>query len=196
MANTLDQHYVIARKALLDVLEALGVHKDSVILVGAQAVYIHTGEAEFAISPFTYDADLALDPRNLADKPIMTEVMRSAGFVPTEQPGLYKKCDGSQVDLLVPDALGGAGRRGARLGPHGNRAAMKVRGIEGALVDHKLKNISSLEKKDQRSHRIKVAGPAAHGKLRRQDDKDAFDIYRILRAIDTHTLAAKLGQLK
>lgn len=42
-----------------------------------------------------------------------------------------------QVDLIVPEgaALGG-GRRGARLGPHGKRAARKAIGLEAALVDH------------------------------------------------------------
>lgn len=59
MANPIDPAYITARKALLDVLDVLGTHLKSVILVGAQAIYVRTGEVEFAISPFTYDTDIA-----------------------------------------------------------------------------------------------------------------------------------------
>jgi hypothetical protein len=38
-----DELYVIARRVLLDALEALGEHREATILVGAQAVYLHTG---------------------------------------------------------------------------------------------------------------------------------------------------------
>ena len=41
----------------------------NVILVGAQAVYLHTGAGELAQPPMTTDADLALDTSALADVP-------------------------------------------------------------------------------------------------------------------------------
>lgn len=56
---------VEARAALLDALAALEAHRDSVILVGAQAVYLHTGQASFAIAEATKDSDLVIDPRSL-----------------------------------------------------------------------------------------------------------------------------------
>jgi len=209
MADSVDAAYVTARKALLDVLDVLGPHIKSVILVGAQAIYVHTGDAEFAVSPFTYDADLAINPGELADAPRLIELMRKAEFSLTGQPGLYKRTvDGAQVDLLVPAALGGSGRRGARLGLQGNKAAMKVRGLEGALVDHSPARIQSLDENDHRVHMIAVAGPAAllvskvlkvaersEAAQRRQDDKDAFDIFRLLRAVQTSALAAGLNRL-
>ena len=37
-----DRNYVDARETLLDAVEALGPHGDAVILVGAQAIYVHT----------------------------------------------------------------------------------------------------------------------------------------------------------
>ena len=40
-----DPQYVRARCVLLDAADALAAHLDSVVLVGAQAVYLHTGEA-------------------------------------------------------------------------------------------------------------------------------------------------------
>lgn len=209
MANSIDPAYVTARKALLDVLDVLGPHLKSIILVGAQAIYIHTREAEFAVSPFTYDADLAVNPEELADNPKLIDVMKKARFSLTNQPGLYKRTiDGAQVDLLVPAALGGGGRRGARLGLQGNNAAMKVRGLEGALVDHAPVQIKSLDENDRRTHTIEVAGPASlfvskvlkvaersQGALRRQDDKDAFDIFRLLRVIQTSDLTDGLNHL-
>jgi hypothetical protein len=80
MANSVDQAYLTARKALLDVLDILGPHLKSVILVGAQAVYVHVGEADFSIAPFTYDSDLAIDPRDLVADPKLVEVMGLAQF--------------------------------------------------------------------------------------------------------------------
>ena len=52
-----DPRYVLARAVLLDALEALGDQRDAVIVVGAQAVYMHTGAIEMAVPEFTLDAD-------------------------------------------------------------------------------------------------------------------------------------------
>ena len=38
-----DPRYVAARRGLLDALEALADHRDSIIVVGAQAVYLRFG---------------------------------------------------------------------------------------------------------------------------------------------------------
>lgn len=86
---------------------------------------------------------------------------------------------------------------------------MKVHGIEGALVDHGLKRIAALDESDARSFTIKVAGAAAslvarihkvseraYGLVRRQNDKAAFDIYRLLRVLATKDLTASLNRLR
>ncbi len=199
---------------LLDAVEALGPHSDAAILVGAQAIYVHTeGEdAGFAVSPFTYDADIALDPGLLRSSPAIVEAMSRAGFRLGDQPGLYSREGRSQVDLLVPEAVGGPGRRAARLGGHGNRAAMKVRGLEGALVSNTARNVSTLVPDADRSCNLKVAGPAAllvakvhkigervtaGGSHRREMlHKDAFDIYRLLLAIETAEMATEFKLLQ
>lgn len=62
MPGAHDPEYIRARKTLLDALEALGAHSSAVILVGAQAIYLHTGEGDLAVAPFTTDGDLAFDP--------------------------------------------------------------------------------------------------------------------------------------
>lgn len=62
MTSVPPPEYVLARFVLLDALQALGPHLDAVVLVGAQAVYFHTGNVELIVVPTTTDADLALFP--------------------------------------------------------------------------------------------------------------------------------------
>jgi hypothetical protein len=48
-----DNLIVQARAALLDALAALDEHRDKVIVVGAQAVYLRSGQADVAIAEAT-----------------------------------------------------------------------------------------------------------------------------------------------
>ena len=48
-AHVIDPVYVVARAALLDALEALAGQRGAVVLVGVQAIYLHTGHADLAI---------------------------------------------------------------------------------------------------------------------------------------------------
>lgn len=82
-----DPLYVMARRALLDALDALRPHLDAVVLVGAQAIYMHTGDADLAVAEYTTDADLALQPDALDDEPLLEEVLRARGFTPHEHLG-------------------------------------------------------------------------------------------------------------
>ncbi|MBM3678947.1 MAG: hypothetical protein FJW96_13880 [Actinobacteria bacterium] len=202
MPGARDPEYVAARRALLDALEALTAHRDALILVGAQAIYLWTGEADLAVAPYTTDADLAIDPSALPPEPHLAEAMQGAGFAAGVQPGIWIAAGDVQVDLLVPESLGGGGRRGARLGPHGSQTARKARGLEAALVDNAHLTIEAFEDGDQRTFDLKVAGPAAllvaklHKLGERSDvapdrlqDKDALDVLRLLRATDTIELA-------
>ncbi len=204
MNGETDLLYVKARRVLLDALDALEPHISAVILVGAQAIYLHTGELDFAVSPYTTDADIALDPRNLADKPQLDQIMGQAGFVLSDQPGIWRGKDSISVDLLVPEILGGKGRRGARLKGHSNRAARKVKSLEVALVDKEDRTITALEKADSRQCRVSVAGPGAllvtklHKLNERKDqttrlkNKDALDVFRLLTAVSTTMLNERL----
>ena len=212
MATPVDENYVRARSGLLDALAALGPLRDAAVLVGAQAVYeyIRDQAGDFAVPPFTLDADLALIPELLVEDPRVIDAMQSAGYSLTDQPGIYRREDGVQVDLLVPESVGGGGRRGARLGVHGNRAARQVRGLEGVLVSRRSVIISALAPGDQRTYEISVAGPAAllvakthklaeridANDIRRISNKDAFDIFRLLRAVDTGELTAEIRFLE
>jgi Nucleotidyltransferase len=210
MPGAPDPTYIRARRALLDVLEALHAYGRAVILVGAQAVYLHTGEGDLAVAPYTADGDLALDPAVLADSPKLDGVMRAAGFERSPNPdliGTWISRDLVPIDLLVPEAVGGPGRRAARLGAHGDRMARKARGLEAVLVDNQLMEIAALDKDDSRRIEVLVAGPAGllvaklhkvgerQGNPRRQDFKDALDIYRLLQAAPTADLVDRMRGL-
>lgn len=203
-----DPLYVRARSALLDAVEALDAHLAAVVLVGAQAIYLHAGDAELAVAEYTTDADFTVSPHDLADEPLLADVLEQAGFIAREHPGGWISPDGIYVDVMVPEALAGSGSRGARLGPHGKRAARRAKGLEGALVDRDRQMITALDPSDQRQITMWVAGPGAllvakmHKIAERVDhndrvrDKDALDVLRLLRAVDTDDLAARLRTLR
>jgi hypothetical protein len=209
-----DELYIIARRVLLDALVAIGQHTNATILVGAQAIYLHTGAAQLGVAEYTTDADLVLDPILLLTLPPLEEALEAAGFSnSTSAVGIWKTRRHTaaslevdvQVDLLVPTTVSpGQGRRAARLAGHGPTTARKVDGMEGALVDHDERSITSLEPDvDSRSIRLKVAGPGAllvsklfkiHERRgsARANDKDALDVLRILQAVPTAKLAQHL----
>jgi hypothetical protein len=203
-----DPEYVLARRVLLDALQALGDQRSAIVLVGAQAIYLHTGDADLAVAPYTTDGDVAIDPSRLRDNPKLADALRGNGFsADTRHVGTWimsRLLEGRpvevKIDLMVPEAVGGPGRRGARLGPHGNRAARKARGLEATLVDQQQRTIEALDE-DERAFEVAVAGPAAllAAKLHkiaervdtpgRREDKDALDILRLLQAVPTDVIA-------
>lgn len=205
--------YISARSVLLDALEALHDHLDALVLVGAQAIYFYTGEADVAIATTTKDSDLLVDPNVLRADPRLEEAMAAAHFhlnLESRQPGEWVSEAGIPVDLLVPEALAGGGRRAARIPPHDRMAARKVEGLEAAIVDNELQRISSLDpERDRRDFEIRVAGPSAlliaklhkigereeRGQVSRLENKDAHDVYRLLRAVETGVFVAKIPML-
>ena len=86
MPGAPDPRYVRARRVLLDALEALEEHRDAIVLVGAQAIYLHTGEGDLAVSPFTLDADLALNPAALAEWVAASHTERAPRRTPQPAP--------------------------------------------------------------------------------------------------------------
>jgi hypothetical protein len=135
-----DPLYVAARQILLDALMALEPHLHAVIVVGAHAVYIRTGDAGIAIAPFTTDADLALEPRILADRPELGRLFHEAGFEREEsKPGAWVATTSIEgrdvlvpVDLMVPAAAAPTRSRRssqpARARPHGDPTRDRPRG--------------------------------------------------------------------
>ena len=213
----MDELYVLARAVLLDALEALGGHREAVVVVGAQAVYLRVGEVGLVTAPYTTDADLAIDPAMLSDTPPLERALTAAGFSPkssetvgvwiTHRKTSHHPTVAVAVDLLVPLSVSpGMGRRAAKLPGHDARAARMVRGLEGALVDVDVLTLTALDPRDVRAIQVKVAGPAAllTAKLHKIDerqggdrsiDKDALDVFRLLRGTSTAGLAERYQRM-
>lgn len=202
------------RRALLDALVALRAHRDSLILVGAQAIYLYTGDHDVATATITKDSDIVVDPHRLVPDPLLQDAMTSAGFTHDLEghQGVWLSPDGFPVELLVPAGLQPGSSRGARIPPHGKRAARRVPGLEAATVDHRLMTVTALDPIDDRCEQIKVAGPAAllvakthkigerverarAGGRDRTVDKDSHDVYRLLAATSTDEVADGLRVL-
>lgn len=153
-----DPQYIVARSVLLDVLEALEGQREAVVVVGAQAIYLHTDSSEFAVPEFTTDADFTIDPALLQHSPEIESAMRMARFERGNRIGAWvtKRKIGAahvnvEVDLMVPEAVGGSGRRAARLPGHAKEVARKARGLEATLLDKTTKVIGALDPRDNRS---------------------------------------------
>jgi len=204
--------YVEARRVLLNVLDALSAHLGAVVLVGAQAVYLRTEGRIAGYQPFTTDADIVLDPTLLASIPPLGDAMRNAGFVLTDEPGIWEARVTRPgfaedivvpVDVIVPEELAPkAGRRAARLpGDHGKTTARKSPGLAGAVIDNSPIELAALEPADRRLVSVNVAGYGALlvAKLHKLGDrlatpdrlnaKDAGDVYRLFDALSAEDMA-------
>jgi hypothetical protein len=201
--------YAAARTVLLDALEALERHLPNIILVGAQAVYLHTGAGRLAQPPMTTDADLALDTSALADEPEIASTLMNAGFKPGRNPGSWLGKGEIAVDIMVVPWQSGTTKKAARAGripPHSTNTARITPGLEPALVDCARHQLSAFEPGDERVVDLKVAGPAAlliakaikveerladadRGSSARLKEKDALDMFRLLQAVETDELA-------
>jgi hypothetical protein len=207
MIEPVSIEYVAARRVLLDAVEALRKHPDPVVLIGAQAIYVRTGSADFdvAVAPYTTDADLALNPEVLGTDPQIDQVLPAAGFTRTSSPGRWVTTVSIgtnplevPIDLMVPEAVAGRGSRSAELQGQAKNAARRGRGLEAALVDNDRIVIKSFDPDDPREVEVTVASAAAlliakAHKLGervaketthpdRVKPKDASDVYRLVLA--------------
>lgn len=199
--------YVAARRVLLDALDALTDHLDQLVLVGAQAVYLHTDESDLNVPLMTTDADLAVNAAGLEDAPQIGTLLQAAGFAAGANPGHWLTDGDLAVDLMVVPHQSWRSRpsaRAAHLGVHGKQAARIAPGLEPALIDHATAQIKALDAHDSRVRSVRVAGPAALltakaikiqervlqsvGQPDRIKAKDALDIFRILQAVETEDL--------
>jgi hypothetical protein len=217
---------VAARTVLLDALEALGPHRDAVVLVGAQAVYQHTETLShgLGVAAYTSDGDLGLDPHRLPGEPLIEEAMATANFSRQhpdgrrEQPGMWWKrqiVDSTDiaisVDLLVPAELAPGTRRSVSVPPHDRMALHRVAGLGVAMEDHAPRTITALNPDaDPRAMTVEVAGvPAllvakahkigerlADQHRDRLVDKDASDVIGLMLASDPYDVAETLERLR
>lgn len=110
---------VESRAAVLDALAALAEQRRAVVLVGAHAVYLRVGDAGLAVDPYTLDADMVLWPELLLEHPPLHQLLRERFRPVPDRIGRWRGRR-AVVDFLVPESVGGPGRRAARLpAPHG-----------------------------------------------------------------------------
>jgi len=196
-----DEGLVRARAVLLTGLRALGPQREALTVVGAQAVFEHTrGRSDIPFT-LTVDGDMSVAPSLVDPSFNIGEAMAAAGFVAhPDRPGIWGLPGvGDETigfDLLVPGAVTGPGRRGARVAGQDRRAIGRADGLELSLLDRKKRVISSLDESG-RSIEAYVAGPAAlmcakaykiherlaetlAGRRNRIKPKDAADVWRLM----------------
>jgi len=217
--------YIAARTVLLDALEALAAHASSLVVVGAQAVYVRTGTAGLATAPFTTDGDVAVDPSSLTDDPALEDAMGDAAFE-LKTNHLDARVAGSAALLVAKmTALVSNGEASQRkyVVIHDGRfkTVCALRGSlpvdrqscaarfatgQGALGDDEVdRDVVALPVEPRRAHpgpRLdptglhKIADRVGVGKLHRINDKDASDVLRLVRATPVAQMADSLDRLR
>ena len=200
---------VLARRVLLDALEALSDQRDALVLIGAQAIYLHTGAAGSALPATTKDSDLAIDRRRLSDDPLLEDAMSRGGFELGKDPGSWLGTMGIPVDLMVPESMSDpGGRRGGRVPPHSKRATRRASGLgqQSSITRRRRSRRSTRPTADHSRSRSPGSAALLVAKLHklgdrdqrdptRLNDKDAHDVYRLLVAGGTEDLARTLKML-
>ncbi|ACZ31890.1 hypothetical protein Xcel_2877 [Xylanimonas cellulosilytica DSM 15894] len=159
-----------SRRLLLEAIAALDEFEAAITVVGAHAVHVWVQAAWGAIDmESTRDGDLAVNPVFVTPTPKLAELMQSIGTTPAmpERPGIYGYSDEAElplaerttVDLIVPEAYAGPGRRAARIA--GQLAATsRAVGLELAVWDRHLVTLTTVDEPTV-SLEAFVAGPAA-----------------------------------
>lgn len=140
-----------SRRAIINVVDVLAVHAESLTLVGAHAVLLRTMDLDVPRMS-TSDGDLGVTPGLVGDLPSIELLLSAAGYEhrTTARPGLwgrtpYREPDGTQsyrekIDLLAPHGLSGTASRSKRGVPalqaaHGKLAVGNALGLELAAFN-------------------------------------------------------------
>lgn len=147
-----------SRRAIINVVDVLAIHAESLTLVGAHAVLLRTMDLDVPRMP-TGDGDLGVTPGLVGDLPSIETLLPDAGYEhrTTARPGLwgrerYDEPDGTQsfrekIDLLAPHGLSGTASRSKRGVPalqpaHGKLAVGNALGLELAAFNRSLVRIT------------------------------------------------------
>jgi hypothetical protein len=215
-----DSGYRIARWTLIEGIRALSAFpRSSVVLVGAHAVYHHAPDTVGAMTPFTLDGDLAVDPRLIEFPQKIYDALDAAGFSLRSERfgGLYKYDRASsddeyaaRLDIFVPAAFA----RQWNFDRYDKMASLAVfnqEGLELCLIDHAPMKIGPIGSEETvASIEVEVAGVLAllvakgykigerfaQGPEAFQGvQKDVADIYRLLAVSSDVEIAKKVEDL-
>ncbi|MDR1184436.1 MAG: hypothetical protein LBK67_06525, partial [Coriobacteriales bacterium] len=159
-----------SRRLLIEAIRALGDFKKAITVIGAHAVHAWVEDAWGRIEmEATRDSDISIHPTFVTEDPKIVDVLRGIGVVPAhkDRPGIYGLvAEGNlpwkartTIDLLVPEAYAGAGRRAARIPGQWNSVS-RAKGLELTIWD---RHLLVLETVDEPKEVIEtnIAGPAA-----------------------------------
>jgi hypothetical protein len=147
-----------SRRAIINVVEVLSVHAESLTLVGAHAVLLRTMDLDVPRMP-TGDGDLGVTPSLVGDLPSIEALLSDAGYEhrTTARPGLwgrepFDESDGTRsfrekIDLLAPHGLSVTASRTKRGVPalrpaHGKLTVGNALGLELAAFNRSLVTIA------------------------------------------------------
>jgi hypothetical protein len=212
-----------SRRAIINVVDVLAVHAESLTLVGAHAVLLRTMELDVPRMP-TGDGDLGVTPGLVGDVPSIEALLADAGYElrTTARPGLwgrepYDEPYGTRsfrekIDLLAPHGLSGTASRTKRGVPalqpvHGKLAVGNALGLELAAFNRSLVTIADFA--DPRlSAELHVAeipalilakGSKIGERLREPRkgpvrDKDLGDLWRLMAVVDPDETAGVIAE--
>ncbi|HPU14241.1 MAG TPA: hypothetical protein PLQ19_10670 [Aeromicrobium sp.] len=212
-----------SRRAIINVVEVLQVHAESLTLIGAHAVLLRTMDLDVPRMP-TGDGDLGVTPGLVGDVPSIEALLADAGYEhrTTARPGLwgrtaYDEADGprsfrEKIDLLAPHGLSGTASRTRRGVPalqqaHGKQAVGNARGLELAAFNRSLVTITDFA--DPRLtadlHVAKIPalilakGSKIGERLREPRkgpvrDKDLGDLWRLMAVADPEETVSVIGE--
>jgi len=159
-----------SRKLLIDTIRALADFGDAMTVVGAHAVHVWVQDVLGPVDmQATRDADVAVNPVFVTPNPKLLDIMQRIGVTPAlpDRPGVYGYADESSlplgerttIDLIVPEAYAGSGRRAARIAGQ-QHAASRAVGLELAVWDRHRRTLTAI---DDPTTKVEawVAGPAA-----------------------------------
>jgi hypothetical protein len=207
-----------SRRLLIDTIKALADFADGITVVGAHAVHVWVQDTLGPIPmQATRDADVAVNPVFVASDPKLLDLMVGIGVEPAlpDRPGVYgyateaelPLAERTTIDLIVPEAYAGPGRRAARIAGQ-QHAASRAVGLELAVWDRHRRTLAAIGDPD---HTVDawIAGPAAlltakahkvHERLAqlatrpdRLRPKDSGDIALLMMASDPKNVAKTMA---
>jgi hypothetical protein len=212
-----------SRRAIINVVDVLAVHAESLTLVGAHAVLLRTMDLDVPRMP-TGDGDLGVTPGLVGDLPSIETLLAEAGYEhrTTARPGLwgrdpYDEPDGTRsfrekIDLLAPHGLSGTASRTKRGVPalqpaHGKLAVGNAFGLELAAFNRSLVTITDFADPRLAAEMhvaeipalILAKGSKIGERLREARrgpvrDKDLGDLWRLMAVGDPSDTARVIGE--
>lgn len=167
----MDELYIVARRVLLDALEALASHRNSIILVGAHAIYLRVGEAD-ANRPTAHNTHTEISIDLLVPAALSPGKGGRAARLSGHDDKVARIVSGLEGIVVDTDVMSIAALEQVDL----RKFDIRVAGPAALLIAkvHKIQDRAG-------SHR--------------SVDKDALDVLRLLRGVATEDIADRFSRI-